>query len=172
MFLICPRTIAQVDLEEFIQKTLESKPPRIDFLFYKDDFRKHSPKILMLVNSKPYKFIKGSEILLDTMSFKISDSISFCFIKGKDSIYTGKKDYRTFLHGGEIIFGTLSDYKKEREAFMKNSAKYLIKNEKNYLYDLLNLTVRNDSGVWRRRMTYSIMKSNLHSAINTSWHFE
>lgn len=147
-------------LNDYIFKTISSKPPIIEFYLFIGNKKVKVRKVNAYLNDQSFKKIKRKKVLIDTLKFKKNDSLSFSLFYDNFQITTNKISYRIFLHGGKVIFGRLNNYAGEKSEYLSdNGATYLWKNRYNYQYEIMRNSILNNLTI-KRSVLYSIILSN------------
>jgi hypothetical protein len=155
-----------------INRSLNSRPPVIAIDLFANSIKVSNKYVVhLVVNGKSIMKTKGGNIKLNLHSFNNHDSVSFLLTYGMDSILTNKFTYKWFIHGGNLIFGIVYDYLNERKKYLNDSDSYLQDNQKNYLYEILSKTTKNEEAFFRKTLLYSVIKSNTSEKINFKWKF-
>lgn len=156
-----------------VLKEIGNKPSLITLSFFKDHKLLRRGYAVFLIRETKF-IVKNTKNILtpNTNLLKNNDSIQFCFKYKKDAFLTDKSIFKKFIHGGNIVFGMISNYNKEKDDYNSDNESYFEENHESYLYDIIKMTLRDQTHVTQNRLIYCVIKSNITGVVNFKYEFK
>jgi hypothetical protein len=160
-----------LSIDDSARKLIEQKPSVVTFKFYLNGKIKKNFKLSLMKNGVILQKITPSNFSLNHAVFGEGDSLSFVGSVGKFSIQSRRLNPKRFEHGGEIIFGLITDFDKEKRKYLADSSEYLISHQKDYLYFVVHSVLNNSGNTNSRKLLYTFSISNIANKIEFTWKF-
>jgi hypothetical protein len=153
---------------------LNKLPPKIQVQFFVNG-KKAKKSFMTSIYSNGVEVFRSNskEFILDSEILTKSDSLFFLVKYKKISICSKKYHFSSFLHGGRFTVGIVSDFKNEREKYIKDTITYEINNRENQLAHLIKKDVRPQdcSKIDKCQLSYFVIKNNINPWVDYEYKF-
>jgi hypothetical protein len=157
-----------------IKERLKLLPPEMRFEYFVDGEKVQTGfQTIIKINDLAIATLDRGDFMIDTNTYKKTDSIQFVFHLGKFVLASRKSTVKRYWRGGYCIFGVITRYESEADAFKRPD--YSIKQEDPSLqFQALTLGSENDKnltpGSWM--FAYSFVAANINGILLESFCFE